>query len=153
MYCYVHMCYCLHFRAFLRHPWVFPRSLGTGARRSPPEQTPQVRALVEVRGTCSGVSKSRKMASNHGEAFRARRAIQVHANPRTGRTNIRRVAHVVQNSPGGYHGLPAHLVLVLECSGSCSSAPRAHVRMLVLVLSYSCSSAFKLVRARASYVG
>ena len=43
--------------------------------------TAQVWALVEVRGTRSGGSKSRKLASNHGEAFRARRTIQTHANP------------------------------------------------------------------------
>ena len=49
-----------------------------GAR---PNTMAQVWALAEVRGTCSGGSKSQV---NHGEAFLARRAMQAHANPRTG---------------------------------------------------------------------
>ena len=39
----------------------------------------QVRALAEVYGTCSGGSKSRELASSHGEAFRALR-VHAHAN-------------------------------------------------------------------------
>ena len=44
-----------------------------------------------------------KVASNHGEVFRARRAIQAHTNPRAGYKNVRPVAHVVQNSAYGSH--------------------------------------------------
>ena len=41
----------------------------------------QVWDLAKVRGTFSGGSKSRKLASNHWEAFPALRAIQAHTNP------------------------------------------------------------------------
>ena len=72
-----------------------------------------------------------KVSSHHGEAFRARRAIQVHPNPCKGEKNVRRIAQVVHNSADGSHLLPAHLTLVLKCPCSCSSAPRAHARVLV----------------------
>ena len=42
----------------------------------------QVWALAEVRGTCAGGSKSRKLASNHGIRFRPPRANQAHGNPK-----------------------------------------------------------------------
>ena len=41
----------------------------------------QVWALAEVRGMCSGGSKSRKLASNHGIRFQPRRANQAYGNP------------------------------------------------------------------------
>ena len=48
---------------------------------SPPGPRAQVWALAEVRGH---VLWGFKVASSFGEGFRARRAIQVHANPITG---------------------------------------------------------------------
>ena len=65
-----------------------------GTQVARPNTTAQVWALAEVRGTCSGGPKSQKLPSNHGEAFRARRAIQAHANPLTGCKISRRVAQV-----------------------------------------------------------
>ena len=53
--------------------------------------------------------------------------------------NVRRDAHVVQNSADGSNLLPDHLVLVLECTSCSCSSGRG--RALVLV------------RAHASYVG
>ena len=73
-----------HGHFFLFRPGSFSCSRLRGEQGARPNTTAQVRALAEVRGTCSGGSKSRKLASNHGEAFRARRAIQADANPRTG---------------------------------------------------------------------
>ena len=55
---------------------------------SPPAHHAQLWALAEVRGTCSG---GFKVASPLGEGFRARRAIQLHANSRTGKKNVRRL--------------------------------------------------------------
>ena len=40
----------------------------------------QIWALAEVRGTCSGGSKSRKLASNHGIRFRPPRANHAYGN-------------------------------------------------------------------------
>ena len=56
-------------------------ALGSAARTqgARPNTKAQVWALAEV-----ALRWGVKVASNHGEAFRARRAIQVHANPRTG---------------------------------------------------------------------
>ena len=48
-----------------------------GTQGARPKSTAQVWTLVEVCGTCSGGSKSRKLASNHGEAFRAHRALSL----------------------------------------------------------------------------
>ena len=46
---------------------------------------PETRVPVEVpaglHGACSGDSRSRNLGNNHGEAFRALRAIQAHVNP------------------------------------------------------------------------
>ena len=49
-----------------------------GTQGAHPNTTAQVWALAEVCGTWGF-----KVASNHGEAFRTRRAIQAYANPRT----------------------------------------------------------------------
>ena len=75
---------------------VFCRALGSGARTqgARPCTTAHVWAPAEVRGPCSGGSKSRKLTSNHGEAFRARRAIHAHANPH-GFKNVRQASHTV----------------------------------------------------------
>ena len=116
----------------------YSRLRGTQGVR--PSTKAHVWGLAEVRGTCSGGSKSRKLASSHGEAFRARRAIQVHT------THI--PCTQVKKMSGGLRMsfrimLTARiraqvLVLVHECTScSCSSA-------LVLVLectSCSCSCA------------
>ena len=52
-----------------------------GHAGGPSERWGQVCALTKVRGTCSGGSKSRTLANNHGIAFRPARANQAHANP------------------------------------------------------------------------
>ena len=67
---------------FLFRPRVFSRALGSVARREPPRT---LGASVgpgrcPAGGTCSGGSKWHVPL---GEGFRARRAIQVYANPRT----------------------------------------------------------------------
>ena len=79
------MCFFFFTSAFFSLPAadLFSYSRLRGTQRARPNTTAQVWALAEVRGTCSGDSKSRKMATNLGEAFRARRAIQAHANPHT----------------------------------------------------------------------
>ena len=53
-----------------------------GHAGGPSERWGQVCALTKVRGTCSGGSKSRTLANNHGIAFRPARANQAHANPK-----------------------------------------------------------------------
>ena len=65
---------------FLFRPRVFPRALGSVARREP-ARTPYA-SWGPGRGPWY-VLWGFKMARALGEAFRARRAIQVHANPRT----------------------------------------------------------------------
>ena len=54
----------------------------TGHAGGPREHWVQVWASAEVRGTCSGGSKSQKPVNNHGIAFRPARANQAHANPK-----------------------------------------------------------------------
>ena len=107
-----------------------------GTQGARPNITVQVWALTEVRGTCSGVSKSQVTTGRHSEHVEPSRPIQTEVQVYK---NVRRVAHVVQNSADGTQWLPAHLALMLECSCSCSSAPRAHARVLVAVLSCLCS--------------
>ena len=67
---------------------LFSSSRLRGTQGARPNTTAQVWALAEVRGTCSGGSK---VASNHGEPFQERTAIQAHANPKTGEKNVRRL--------------------------------------------------------------
>ena len=76
------MCFLADRHFFLFRLRVFPRALGFGARRSPPEHEG---ASVAPGRAPRHVLWGFKVASNHGEAFRARRAIQAHANPRTQR--------------------------------------------------------------------
>ena len=74
--------FCLHIGIFsLAAVGLFSCSRLRGTQGARPNTMAQVWALAEVRGTCSGGSKSQV---NHGEAFLARRAMQAHANPRTG---------------------------------------------------------------------
>ena len=54
----------------------------------------QVWALAEVRSTCSG---GLEVARPLGEGFRAPRAVQAHANPRTGLSDARRLIQVQTN--------------------------------------------------------
>ena len=68
-----------HFLLF--RPRVFSRALGSVARREP-ARTPRA-SLGPGRGP-RHVLWGFKVASPHGEGFRARRAIQAPANPRTG---------------------------------------------------------------------
>ena len=125
----------------------------------------QVWALAEVRGTCSGSPKSRKLATDHGEPFRARivelsRRMDTHIIEKypTGFTysvEHRLRGHLLAlkcscclclsacRSFDGSHRLPGHLVLMLECS--CS---RVHARARVPSSSCSCASARVLVNAR-----
>ena len=70
-----------HRRFFILRPRVFSRALGSGACREP-ARTPR-RRCGPGRGPWH-VLWGFKVASNHGEAFRARSAIQAHANPCTG---------------------------------------------------------------------
>lgn len=53
---------------------VFYRDLGCGARRTRVDTTAQKWVPTELRGGCSGRSKSRNLANNHGELFRPARA-------------------------------------------------------------------------------
>ena len=72
----------LHLLAFLRHPWVFSRALGCGARRGAAwYTTAQVWVPGGLRGACSGRSKSRNLASSRGVAFRGARAEQDNGKP------------------------------------------------------------------------
>ena len=86
---YVPICVCLcfvlfflHSHAFLRRAWVFSRALGCGARRRP-ACTPRRNLWVPggLRSACSGRSKLRNMARNHGVAFRGARAEQDNGKP------------------------------------------------------------------------
>ena len=61
---------------------------------SPPGPGTQVWALAEVRSSCSG---GFEVTRPLGEGFRPPRAIQAHANPRTGLTNTRRLIQVQTN--------------------------------------------------------
>ena len=80
----MYKCVFLHIGIFsLPRPSIFSRARLRGTQGARSSTTAQVWALTEVRGTCSGGAKSQKLASNHGEAFRGRRAIQAHANPNT----------------------------------------------------------------------
>ena len=54
------------------------------------EHWEQVWALADVRGTCSGGSKSRKLVNNHGIAFRPASANQAHANPKQSSISVTR---------------------------------------------------------------
>ena len=65
---------------FLFRPRVFPRALGTVARREP-TQTPHA-SLGPGRGPWH-VLWGFEVTNPLGEVFRAREAIQAHANPRT----------------------------------------------------------------------
>ena len=72
----------LHLLAFLRHPWVFSRALGCGARRGAAwYTTAQVWVPGGLRGACSGRSKSRNLASSRGVALRGARAEQDNGKP------------------------------------------------------------------------
>ena len=62
---------------------LFPCSRQRGTQEASVNTAVQVRALAEVRGTCSGGSKSRKLASNHRTRFRPPRASQVPCKTRT----------------------------------------------------------------------
>ena len=53
-----------------------------GHAGGPRDHWVQAWALGEVRGTCSGVSKPRKLVNNHGIDFRPARANQAPANPK-----------------------------------------------------------------------
>ena len=66
---------------FLFRPRVFPRALGSVTRREP-ARTPHA-SVGPGRGPWH-VLWGFKVASNDRQSFRARRAIQAHANPRTG---------------------------------------------------------------------
>ena len=61
---------------------VFSRALSCVARGGGcVYTTAQMRAPAEDRGACSGDSKPRNLASNHGEPFPPARAKQVHGHP------------------------------------------------------------------------
>ena len=93
----------------------------------------QVWALAEVHGTCSGGSKSRKLTSNHGDAFRALKSHPGACKPTRIKTCyshcVRQVSHMpfcgrvapIAWPPRAHAGV---LAPVLECSsvGECSDA-------------------------------
>ena len=113
-------CFLFRWRVFSRV--VGSGALGSRARREP-IRTPGRKCGPWPRSVTRALGgQSHEMANNYGEVFRAPRAIKAHVNPRTCSKNVRRVAHVVQISADGSHWLPAHLVLIFECSSSCSSA-------------------------------
>ena len=60
---------------------LFSRSRPWGTQRARVCASAQVWVPAELRGTCSGRSKSRNLADNRGEAFRPARAKQSHGNP------------------------------------------------------------------------
>ena len=118
--------YIAHRHFFLCRPRVFSRVLGSGTRREPsrtprpkcgPWKRPVARAL--------GVQSHENWQVTTGRHFRARRAIQAHANPHVYK-NFRQVSHAV----------------LLTARTDC----------LATSCSYSCSSARALARACASYV-
>ena len=86
---HIHECVFLAIRSFfLFRPRVFARTLGSVARREP-VRTPHA-SLSPGRGPWH-VLWGFKVARPLGEGFRARRAIQAPANPRTGLKRIRRL--------------------------------------------------------------
>ena len=90
-YYYLHICKRVflalrHF--FLFRPRVFPRAMGSVACREP-ARTPHA-SLGPGRSPWH-VLWGFEVASPLGEGFRARIAIQAHANPRTGSKNVRRL--------------------------------------------------------------
>ena len=110
------------------------------ARREP-ARAPRRKCGPSQRSVARALFKSRKLASSHGETFRARRGTQAHADPRTGFKNVGRIVHVVQNS-----ATTARMIAdCLPTSFSCSSTPRAHAGVLVLVLEYTSCYAGVLV--------
>ena len=58
---------------------IFSRSRLRGSQETRLYTTVQARASARLRGACSGRSKSRSLASNHGIAFQPARANQAHA--------------------------------------------------------------------------
>ena len=68
----------VHWPPFLFWPRVFSRGLGCGACRGP---ACTHGASLGPGRACSGHSKSRELASNHGIAFRRAIANQAHGNP------------------------------------------------------------------------
>ena len=72
------MCFFAHRHFFLFRPRVFSRVLGSGARRARPNSTTQVWALAEVRGTCSGGSKSQVTTGRHSEHIEPSKPMQTH---------------------------------------------------------------------------
>ena len=52
-----------------------------GTQKARVHTTAQMQVPTEVRGTCSGASKSRILASNYGQSFRRARAKQDNRNP------------------------------------------------------------------------
>ena len=81
VYTYIYICKCVFFtlrHLFLLRPRVFPRALGSVAHRGP-ARTPYA-SLGPGRGPWH-VLWGLKVARPLGEAFRARRTIQAHANP------------------------------------------------------------------------
>ena len=76
----MYKCFLLSLRHFfLFRPHVFSRALGSVARREPTRNTTaQVWALAEVRGTCSGGSKSQVPTGRYSEHVGPSRPLQTH---------------------------------------------------------------------------
>ena len=80
----------VHWPPFLFWPRVFSRGLGCGACRGP---ACTHGASLGPGRACSGHSKSRELASNHGIAFRRDRANQIHGKPHN--RNYQQVSHIL----------------------------------------------------------
>ena len=66
---------------FLRRPWVFSRTVGCGHEGGPPVYHGGSLSPGPLRGACSGRSRSRNLASNHGVALRGDRVEQDDGEP------------------------------------------------------------------------
>ena len=81
LYIYIYnMCVFLALRHFfLFRPRFFPRALGSVARREPARTPHASLGLAEIRGTCSGGSKSHVRSGRDSERVEPSRPLQIHA--------------------------------------------------------------------------
>ena len=114
----------------------------TGHAGGPREHSVQVWALAKVRGTCSGGSKSRKRANNHGIAFRSARANQAHANPKN---KTRFAPHVIFS----FSRSPPYVIFSFFVSGYCCYGTTAGLQAFPFMTAVNGASACGLVSMRA----
>ena len=94
------MCFLALRHFFLYRLQVFPRALGSVARGGPRGPSAQVWALAEVRGTCSGGSKSHVPSGRHSEDVEPSRPLETHGQVKrmsdcscTSSKNVRRLTY------------------------------------------------------------